>query len=126
MQYRNIHPSGTALGICASILHTDLGNWSITITCIHLPDKPGQLNVSDISHNWVYLSWNKLPEEFPQQLYSVTCNGTSTNISTSFVKLPLNSSTVYSCTVMGVSETDTFTSLRSFEVIFISGKNHSR
>ena len=30
MQYRNTHPSGFALGICASTLHTNLGNWSIT------------------------------------------------------------------------------------------------
>ena len=37
MQYRNTHPSGFALGICASILHTNLGNWSITIT--HVPLK---------------------------------------------------------------------------------------
>ena len=34
MQYRSTHPSGTGLclGICASIPHTNLGNWSITIT----------------------------------------------------------------------------------------------
>ena len=32
MQYRSTHPSGFALGICASILHTNLGSWSITIT----------------------------------------------------------------------------------------------
>ena len=32
MEYRSTHPSGFALGICASILHTNLGSWSITIT----------------------------------------------------------------------------------------------
>ena len=32
MQYKSIHPSGFALGICASILHTNLGSWLITIT----------------------------------------------------------------------------------------------
>ena len=37
MQYRSTHPSGFALGICASILHTNLGSWSITITYIHFP-----------------------------------------------------------------------------------------
>ena len=31
MQYINTHPSGFALRICASILHTNLGNWSKTI-----------------------------------------------------------------------------------------------
>ena len=34
MQYRSTHPSGFALGICASILHTNLGSWLITITSI--------------------------------------------------------------------------------------------
>ena len=32
MQYRSTHPSGFALGICASILHTNLGSWLITVS----------------------------------------------------------------------------------------------
>jgi hypothetical protein len=32
MQYRSTHPSGFALGFCASIVHTNLGSWLITIT----------------------------------------------------------------------------------------------
>ena len=32
MQYRSTNPLGFVLGICASILHTNLGSWLITIT----------------------------------------------------------------------------------------------
>ena len=32
MQYRSTHPSGFALGIHASILHTNLRSWLETIT----------------------------------------------------------------------------------------------
>ena len=34
IQYRNTHLSGFALGIYASLLHTNLRNWSITITYV--------------------------------------------------------------------------------------------
>ena len=36
MQNRSTHPLGFALGICASILHTNLGSWSITVTHISM------------------------------------------------------------------------------------------
>ena len=39
MQYRSTHTSGFALGICASILHTNLWGWLITITYSGTSDK---------------------------------------------------------------------------------------
>ena len=39
MQYRNTHPLDFVLGICASILHTNFGKWSITITKVDFLDK---------------------------------------------------------------------------------------
>ena len=57
MQYRNTHLSGFALGIRASILHTNLGNWSITVFSLWL-----NLWISDACmhcsfYHLAYFSW---------------------------------------------------------------------
>ena len=57
MQYRSTHPSGFALGICASILHTNLGSWSITITYKTLYT---YTHVSIVTHEKIYTYLNAL------------------------------------------------------------------
>jgi hypothetical protein len=93
---------------------------------MHFPDNPAQFQVNDISHDRVNLSWSRLPESdvFPHQIYNITCNGSSQTTSLSTIVLKLDPSTpLYNCSVVGISETGKFTSLHSFELLFMLGKS---
>ena len=72
------------------------------------------------------LTWDKLSGALPQDhLYSIICNGTAQGPPTtenSYVISELSQSLIYNCTVVGISEAG-FNSLRSFEVLFVPGKN---
>ena len=88
-------------------------------------DRPAQFKVADISCSMVTLTWEKLSGALPNQLYRVFCNGTAqydhiAETSCDISGLPHNQT--HNCTVVGISETGTFNSLRSFEFHFIPGK----
>ena len=71
------------------------------------------------------LTWDKLSGADQLYIYSVTCNGTAQGPPTtknSYVISELSQSLVYNCTVVGISKAG-FNSLRSFEVLFVPGKN---
>ena len=51
MQYRNTHPSGFALEICASILHTNLGSWLHVHTDMFITGNIGLSRQYD--HRWI-------------------------------------------------------------------------